>query len=118
MIWKESNLLVKKKINYSNCGTHSTLNTKCHNQITYCKLNLNIKYSLLYELLAWNSKKANTESIRKSLEPKNWKTLFNNKTVKKQVSILNEITIHIFSNFLPDRRVTFDDSEPPWLYKK
>ena len=118
MIWKESNLLDKKKINYSNCGTHSTLNTKCHNQITYCKLYLNIKYSLLYELLAWNSKKANTESIRKSLEPVNWKTLFNNKTVKKQVSILNEITIHIFSNFLPDRRVTFDDSEPPWLYKK
>ena len=25
-----------------NCGTHSTLNTKCHQQITDCKLNLNI----------------------------------------------------------------------------
>ena len=27
-----------------NCGTHSTLNTKCHHQITHCKLNLRIKY--------------------------------------------------------------------------
>ena len=25
-----------------NCDTHSTLNTKCHRQITHCKLNLNI----------------------------------------------------------------------------
>ena len=28
-----------------NCGTHSTLNTKCHHQITHCKLNLNIQKS-------------------------------------------------------------------------
>ena len=45
----------------------------------------------------------------------NWKTLFNIKTVNKQVSILNEIIINIFSNFVPNIRVTFDDSDPPWV---
>ena len=63
----------------------------------------------------WNYKKANAESIRKSLESVNWKTLFNSKTVNKQVSILNETIINIFSNFVPNIRVTFDDSDPPWM---
>ena len=98
-----------------NCGTNSTLNTKCHHQITHCKLNLSIKYPPSYECLVWNYKKANTESIRKSLESVNWKTLFNNKTVNKQVSVLNETIINNFSNFVPNKRVTFDDGDPCWM---
>ena len=62
-----------------------------------------------------NHKKANTESIRKSLESVNWKTLFNNKTVKKQIPIFNETIINISSNFVPNKLVTFDDSDPPWM---
>ena len=53
-----------------------------------CKLNLNIEYLLQYEGLVWNYKKANTERIKKLLESVNWKTLFNNKTVNKQVFYL------------------------------
>ena len=98
-----------------NCGTHFTLNSKCHHQILHCKLNLSIKYPTPYEQLVWNYKKANTESIRKSLESVNWQTLFNNKTVNKQVSILNETIISIFSNFVANKRVTLDDSNPPWM---
>ena len=45
----------------------------------------------------------------------NWKTLFNNKTVNKQVSIFSETIINIVSNFVPNKRVTFDDSNPPWM---
>ena len=79
------------------------------------KLNLSSKYSPPYEQLVWSYKKANTKSIRKSLEPEKWKTLFSNKTVNKQFSILNETIINIFSNFVPNKCVTFDDSEPPWM---
>ena len=45
----------------------------------------------------------------------NWKILFNNKTVNKQVSILNETIINIFSNFVRNKRVTFNDSDPRWM---
>ena len=71
-------------------------------------------YPPLFEQLVWNYKKANIESIEKSFESVNWKTLFNNKTVNKQVSIFNE-TINIFSNFFPKKLVTFDDSDPPCM---
>ena len=32
-----------------NCGTHASLNSKCHHQITHCKLNLSIEYPPPYE---------------------------------------------------------------------
>ena len=41
--------------------------------------------------------------------------MFNNKSVHKQVSIFNEILMNIFSNFTPNKLVTFDDRDPPWM---
>ena len=74
------------------CGTHSTLNSKCHHQIVHCKVNLNIEYPPPYEQLVWNYIKANTESIKKSSE---------SVTVIKQVSIFNENIINIFPTLFP-----------------
>ena len=104
----QSNLVVDS-------GTHSTLNPKCHHQITYCKLNLNIKYPPPYQRLVWDYKRANVESIKRSIELVNWETLFHNKTVHKQVSIFNETLMNIFSNFIPNKYITFDDRDPPWM---
>ena len=86
-----------------NCGTHSSLNSKCHHQITHCKLNLIIEYPPPYELLVWDYKKANIENIKKSLESVNWETLFGNKSVNTQVCIFNETIMNIFSNFVPSK---------------
>ena len=104
----QSNLVVDS-------GTHSTLNPKCHHQITHCQLNLNIKYPPPYQWLVWNYTRANVESIKRSIELVNWETLFHNKTVHKQVSIFNETLTNIFSNFIPNKYITFDDRDPPWM---
>ena len=98
-----------------NCGTYASLNSKYHHQITHCKLNLNIEYFPPYERLVWHYRKANIESIQKSVKLVNWETLFNNKAVNKQVSIFNETIMNIFSNFVPNKLVTFDDSDFPWM---
>ena len=65
----QSNLVVDS-------GIHSTLNPKCHHQITYCKLNLNMKYPPPYQWLVQDYKRANVESIKRSIELVNWETLF------------------------------------------
>ena len=98
-----------------NCGTHASLSSKCHHQIIHCKLNLNIEYPAPYEQLVWDYIKANIESIQKSIKSVNWETLFYNKTVNKKVFIFNETITNIFSNFVPNKLVTFDDSNPPWM---
>ena len=98
-----------------NCSTNTSLNSKCHHQITHCKLNLSIEYPPPYERLVWDYRKANIKNIQKSIKSLNWDTLFHNKTVNKQVSIFNETIMNIFSNFVPNKLVTFDDSNPPWM---
>ena len=98
-----------------NCSTHSTLNTERHPRIAHCKLNLNIEYSPLYDRPVWDSKTANNRSIKKSIESVNWKALFNNKTIDNEVSICSETVINIFSNFVPNKLVTFDENGPPWM---
>ena len=35
--------------------------------------------------------------------------------MNKHVSIFNETTMNIFSDFAPNKLVTFDDSNPPWI---
>ena len=98
-----------------NCGIHASLNSKCHHGITHYKLNLNIAYPPPYEQLVWDYRKGNIESIQKSIKSVNWDTLFYNKIVTRQVSIFNETIMNIFSNFVPNKLVTFDDSNSPWM---
>ena len=41
--------------------------------------------------------------------------MVSNKTFNKRVSILNETKINNLSNFVPNKLVTFDDRDPPWM---
>ena len=45
----------------------------------------------------------------------NWQNLFLNKDVHQQVRTLNDTIINFFSNFVPNKIVTFDDRDPPWM---
>ena len=96
-------------------GVHPSLHSNCHHQITYCKINLNIEYPPPYEGLVWDYNRANVDGIKNSIESVNWEVMFNNKSVHKQKSIFNEILMNIFSNFTPDKLVSFDDRDVPWM---
>ena len=112
MYWFHFHWSMKHRVN---CGTHSSLNFKCHYQITHSKLNLNIDYPPPYEQLVWDYRKANIDNIKNSIKSVNWEFLLNNKTVNRQVAIFNETILNIFSNFVPNKLVTFNDCDPLWM---
>ena len=80
-----------------------------------CKFNFFIKNLHPYERQVWDYKHSDPSSVKKSLNQVNWNQLFQNKNVNKQVAILNNIILDIFSNFVPNEIFTFDDREPPWM---
>ena len=45
----------------------------------------------------------------------NWETLFSNKYINTQVSILNETILNFFSNYVPNKHITIDDKDPAWI---
>ena len=97
-------------------GVCPSLHPNCHHQITFSKYNLPVEYPSPYESLVLNYNKANIEPIKQAAMQINWKNLFlNNKDVRQQVRKLNDTVINIFSNFLPNKKVTLDDRNPFWM---
>ena len=74
-----------------------------------------INYPPPYNWQVWDYKKADTTLIKKALSQVNWYFLFDKKDVNDQVKILNDTTTNVFSNFVPNKILTFDDRDPPWM---
>ena len=98
-----------------NGGVHPSLHKNCHRQIMFCKLNLKIEYSPPYERLVSDYEKADTNFYRKAHKQVNWEFLFQNENVHEQSLTLNRIILNVFANFVPNKIVTFNDKDPPWM---
>ena len=44
-----------------------------------------------------------------------WRFMFLNKNVNKHVSFFNNTLINNFSNYIPNKYITIDDRDPPWM---
>ena len=83
--------------------------------MTFCKLNLKIEYPPPYERLVWDYTKVDTNSIRRALEQANWEFSFQIKSVYEQLLILSKTLLNIVSNYVPNKIVTFNEKDPPWM---
>ena len=45
----------------------------------------------------------------------NWETLFQNKNIDDQHKLFNETVVNIDSNYIPNKFITCNDKDPPWL---
>ena len=97
-------------------SSYSTWN--CHHQVIYCKLNLKIEHPPRYECLVLDFKRVVVNAIITAINQVDWKFMFSNKNVHQQVNIFNKTIINIFSNFIPNKLVTFDDKDHPWMTEK
>ena len=99
-------------------GTHPSLHPNCHHNITFYKINLKITYTPPCRRLVWDFKRANISSIRKAIKMVDWQFMFLNKNTHEQVAIFNDILMNIFSNYIPNKYVTIDNRDPPWMTEK
>ena len=72
-------------------GVHASLHSNCHHQIIYAKFDLKISFAPPYERTVWHLKHANSDHIKRA------------------------INIFDFSNFIPNKTITCDDQDPPWM---
>ena len=63
----------------------------------------------------WDFKRANIDSIRKAIKMIDWHFMLLNKNVHEQVSTFNTTLMNIFSNYIPNKYITVDDKDPPWM---
>ena len=112
-------------------GVDSSLHSKCHHLIIYSKLNLKIEYYPPYIGKIWNYKRAETDLIDRAIENCDWPSLidraiencdwlslFLGKNVHQQVEIFHKTLLNIFHNYIPNKFISCDEKEPPWINEK
>ena len=93
-----------------NAVVHSSLHLYCHHQIVYANFNLKITYPPLYLRKSWHYKDTNIELIRRAL------CLIGQKSFRMRVSMRKLTfltTLNILSNFIPHKKLTCDNKDPP-----
>lgn len=57
------------------------------------------------------------KNIQKALDLVNLERVFDQKNTNAQVIPINEATLNIFSNYVPNRCITIDDKDSVWMNK-
>ena len=96
-------------------GVYPSLLLKCHYQIVFAKLNLNVEYPPLYERLIWDYKNADIPSINRAIDIFDWGNSFKGKNVHEQVHFFNKTILNIFHNYIPNKTILCNDKDPPWF---
>ena len=95
-------LIFKNKPNLiMDAGVHPSLHSKCHYQVVYAKLNLQIEYPPTYTREVWDYGKAQFNIINKAIENFD------------KVNLFNTTILNIFQNFIPNKVILCDHEEPP-----
>ena len=45
----------------------------------------------------------------------NSEAMFANRKLHEQVKIVDKVLMNIFTNFIPNKNLTYDDEDPPWI---
>ena len=49
------------------------------------------------------------------MEVFSWEKLFQHKNIHDQLKLFNETIVNIVSNYIPNKFITCNDKDPPWL---
>ena len=100
-------------------GTPASLDTNCHHQIIYCKVNFRIPPPPPSERNTWYYHRANTAAIQRCFTNFSWVQHFNiNPDVNLQVKSYTGIFLNIMNNYVPNEVKRFVPLEPPWMSKQ
>ena len=86
-----------------------------HHQIVFAKVNLKIYYPPPYTRGILDYSNVNHEAINNANDGFDWENLFSNFNVHTQVKLFNETLFNIFMNFVPNKLITVDERDPPWV---
>ena len=99
-------------------GTRPSLDSKCHHQIIYCKVNFKIPPPSPTERKIWHYNRANSNAIKRSMENFPWSQQLNLKTDPNwQVKTFHEIFLNIMASFIPNEIKKCVPRDPPWINK-
>ena len=77
---------------------------KCLHNIIFGKIDIHIPLSPAYVHKVWDYSKTSAENIKKAIFSFNWNKAFENLLIDAKVELLNETSINIFRNYIPNKK--------------
>ena len=100
-------------------GTRPSLDSKCHHQIIYGKINYKIPPPPPSERKIWHYHQANTDAIRRSMTSFPWaQQLSLNTNPNWQVKTFRDTFFNIMGNFIPNKVKKFYPRDSPWINRE
>ena len=88
---------------------HSLLYPNCHHQIIFAKFDLRIFYPPSHTRNVWYYKQVNIELIKRAIDNFDWNRALDNASPNRQVSIFNNTSLNIISDFIPHETIICND---------
>ena len=86
---------------------------KCHHNIIFGKINIQIPLLQSYIHKVWDYSRANAENIQKAVQNFDWEKALENLFVDRKVNLLNETILTISRNYIPNKKIKFNYCKPP-----
>ena len=90
---------------------------KSYHEIINGKLNLAAPLPPPYKRRVWDYNEANHDLIKETLSNTNSEAIFENSTPDKAVKDFTDIILSTMSQFIPNKIITINERDPPWLTK-
>ena len=96
-------------------GIHSSLDNCCHHQIIHGKVNISIPSPPPFKRRIWDYAKANKDETRECLNNIDWYYKLNNLSATDMVREFTSTLMGVVSRFIPNKIITCNDKDPPWI---
>ena len=99
-------------------GVHPSLFTGCHHEIIFGKVAGSVPHLPPYKRRMWDYKVADVSSIRESFMNIDWYLGFGNLEPNLMVDKFTKIILRIIAENVPNRVITINEKNPPWITKE
>ena len=96
-------------------GVHVSLDSQCQHQIIYGKLSISMPSPPPFQRTLWDYSKADLQSIQHKINAIDWDSRFNGLGSDEMADILTNELYSILSSNIPNKVVTCNDRDPPWI---
>ena len=111
-------LIIINQPSFVDFGVYPSLFRSCHHEIIFGKVAVSVPHPPPYKRRMWDYKVADVSSIRESLMNIDWYFELGDLEPDLMVEKFTEIILSIIAENVPDRVITINEKDPPWITKE
>ena len=103
---------------FTESGVLPSLDPHSKHNIIYGRINFSFPCPPPYKRKIWDYKSAKVENIRNEISGTDWNSLFFNLNVNEMTIVFTDIFVGLISKYVPNKIITCNDKDAPWITPK